>query len=275
MSRTTSAPANRPFRTPRLPASLVALLAAALLAGAAACDRTEADGASGSSDVPRAASAEGASAPAGGGAADPSRRRAGADVSGLGHDAGSVRAPIRVVEFSDFGCGYCRRFHVETYPTLHEEYVETGLVRWKYVPFTLGRFPNGEEAATAGECAIEQDRFPELRDRLFHDQRAWAGSDEPVDVLVRLAAAEGLDEERFRACLEEGDEAADRVRENGAAARAIGIRGTPTFFVDGHPLQGAQPVHVFRQILDRMLELRTSGAGGGPGLDGPGAGGPS
>lgn len=182
------------------------------------------------------------------------------DVAGLGHDSGDPGAPIRVVEFSDFGCGYCRRFHVETYPTLHEEYVETGLVRWKYVPFVLGRFPHGEVAATAGECAIEQGRFAPLRDRLFHDQRAWSRTNEPREVLIRLAAEEGLDGARFRTCIEE-NRPEERVRENVRAGRTLGVRGTPTFFIDGHPLQGAQPARVFRQIFDRLLDARREGAG--------------
>jgi hypothetical protein len=56
-------------------------------------------------------------------------------------------APVVVVEFSDFGCPYCARFALESLPVIEEEYIRTGQVRWQYVPFTMGIFPNGEEAA--------------------------------------------------------------------------------------------------------------------------------
>lgn len=185
----------------------------------------------------------------------PERARAEAqrfDLAEMGYTAGAADAPIRVIEFSDFGCGYCRRFHVETYPTLHEEYVETGKVRWKYVPFVLGSFPNASEAAHAGECAIAQDRFPPLRRRLFRDQGEWRQADRPEETFVRFAREEGLDADRFRSCLEE-ERRADRVRRNVELGRRVGVRGTPTFIVQGYPLQGAQPVHVFRQIFERLL----------------------
>lgn len=174
------------------------------------------------------------------------------DLSGMGYTVGAADAPIRVVEFSDFGCGYCRRFHLETYPTLHEEYVESGKVRWKYIPFVLGSFPNASEAAHAGECAIEQGKFPSLRRRLFEDQGEWRAANRPDEVFVRFARDEGLDADRFRTCLEE-DRRADRVRQNVELGRRIGVRGTPTFIVQGYPLQGAQPVPVFRQIFEQLL----------------------
>lgn len=185
---------------------------------------------------------------------------AGVDVSGMGYTVGSPDAPIRVVEFSDFGCGYCRKFHLETYPTLHEEYVETGKVRWTYIPFVLGIFPNGVEAARAGECAIDQGRFPPIRDRFFEDQDAWQETDDPLGVFVRLAREEGLDAERFRSCLEER-QPEERVRRNIQLGQRVGVRGTPTFLVEGHPLQGALPVDVFRQVFERVL--RDPAVGGG------------
>lgn len=175
------------------------------------------------------------------------------DVSDLGYTTGSPDAPIQVIEFSDFGCGYCRKFHLETYPTLHEEYVETGKVAWKYIPFVLGQFPNGVEAALAGECAIAQGGFPAFRDRLFEDQGPWREAGEPLDVFVRLAREEGLDADRLRTCYEEGHPE-ERVRQNIRVGRQVGVRGTPTFLVAGHPLQGALPLEVFREIFDGILE---------------------
>ena len=98
-------------------------------------------------------------------------------ITEIGFNSGSPDAPIKVLEFSDFGCGYCRRFHAETFPALVEQYIETGKVEWKYVTFVSGMFPNGTAAALAAECAGEQERFPPMRELLY--ERSPIG--EPVE----------------------------------------------------------------------------------------------
>lgn len=184
----------------------------------------------------------------------PAGRSAGIDVSEMGYTTGSASAAIRVIEFSDFGCHFCRKFHLETYPALHDQYVATGKVLWKYIPYVLGIFPHSVEAARAGECAISEDesRFPALRDRFFQDQKEWKEAEDPTETFTRLAEESGLDADEFRACLEE-KRPEERVRRNIAVGRRIGVRGTPTFVVGGFPLSGAQPLEVFQQIFDQML----------------------
>lgn len=182
------------------------------------------------------------------------------NVTGRGHNAGSPDAPIRVVEFSDFACPHCREFHLRSYPTVHQEFVETGTVLWKYVPYVLGVFPNSVEAARAGECAIEQEAFPPLRDRLFQEQTSWVEADEPRELFVGYARDEGLDVERFTSCLEEGRRD-DEVQQNIELGRQVGIRGTPTFMVDGNVIQGNRPPEVFREVFDRILGEAGDGSG--------------
>jgi len=178
----------------------------------------------------------------------------------MGYTTGSASAAIRVIEFSDFGCGYCRRFHVDVYPTLREEYVEAGHVEWKYIPFVLGIFPNGQEAAIAGECVIRHgpESFPAFRDRMFEDQSAWRDQDDPTDVFLEVAAAEGVDPEPLRRCIQE-EAVMEQVRENNAVGREVGIRGTPSFLINGFPLHGAQPLEIFRTIFDDMLSRAPGG----------------
>lgn len=64
------------------------------------------------------------------------------DLTGIGYDRGSVTAPVVIIDFSDFGCPYCGQFSLETYPALEREYVTTGKVLFKYVPFLVGMFPH-------------------------------------------------------------------------------------------------------------------------------------
>jgi len=173
-------------------------------------------------------------------------------IAEMGYNLGSGEAPLKVVEISDFGCGYCKRFQEETFPSLLEIYVEAGFVEWKYIPFVLGMFPNGLQAATAGECAGEQDRFFPMQARLFQDQTGWRNSDDPHAFFSSIAAEEGLDVERFDSCME-GGWRDNHVRENIRLGQQAGARGTPLFLIDGRPLLGAVPLEDFRQLLDVAL----------------------
>lgn len=177
---------------------------------------------------------------------------------GVGHSVGAPSAPVTILEFSDFGCGYCRVFQEQTRPILVDEYVETGLVRWTYVPFVLGIFPNGDAAAVAGECAGEQGDFESMRLRLYRDQAGWRESTDPGAFFSRIAREEGLDADRFSGCLD-GRDAQNRVRDNTRLGQMAGVRGTPAFFINGFPVSGAMPLEAFRDLLD--LEISSLEAG--------------
>ncbi len=198
-------------------------------------------------------------APSGGqGLAAPSRP---VPLEDLGYTMGDPAAPVQLVEFSDFGCGYCRKFHEEIWPTLEEEYVETGKVYWKYVPMILGIFPNAEEAAQAGECAAEQGRFREMQDRLFRDQSVWKNSNQAEADLTAMAEELGLDMPRWSQCVESGMRD-DRIASGTRISQQAGVRGTPTFFVIGYaPLPGALPLELFREVLDTAHAAAMRGEG--------------
>ena len=167
---------------------------------------------------------------------------------------GEATAPLRVLEFSDFGCGYCRQFHMEVFPALEREYIATGKVQWKYVPMILGAFgPIAELAAQAGECALEQDAFPPMRDRLFIEQPQWKRASDPLAVFEGYARNLELDVPRWTRCVRE-DWRRDRIASGTAHALRSGVRGTPTFFIVGHgTIPGSLPLDLFRQVLDGAL----------------------
>jgi len=177
---------------------------------------------------------------------------------GPGFDRGAARAPVTVLEFSDFGCPYCARFAAETYPALAAEFVATGRVRWKYVPFALGIFANGDEAARAGECAADQGKpaFGRMHDHLFADQEEWKAAPDAAPVFRALAAAARLDTARFAACYA-SDEPSRRVHASDALADQMAVRATPTFFVNGRRVEGALSVDEFRTVLlDALRQSR-------------------
>lgn len=167
----------------------------------------------------------------------------------IGYDFGLEEAPVKVVEFSDYGCGYCRRFHAETFPTLMEEFVNTGVVQWKYVTYVSGMFPNSFPAAFAAECAGEQGLFSEVSRALYDRQSDWKRLDDPSPVFASLAVEAGVDMEEFRACVVE-ERPRSRIRSGVISGARLGVRGTPSFLVAGRPLVGAQPVSVWRDIIE-------------------------
>lgn len=176
-------------------------------------------------------------------------------TAGTGYTRGAENAKVQVIEFSDFGCPFCGSFARETYPALHREFVASGKVRWTYVPFVMGMFPNGSEAAMAAECAAEQGAksFWAMHDALYEDQRAWKQARQPDPLFEKLAARIGLDAGRYASCYSERRGAARIAASNQAADRA-GVRATPTFFVNGQRVEGALPLQHFRDLLQRAAQ---------------------
>lgn len=191
-------------------------------------------------------------------------------VSNLGFNRGDTTAVLKVVELSDFGCGYCRQFHAETFPMIRNEFIGEGKVEWKFVPYVTGMFDNSLAVTEAGECVLRQDpvAYEILAARLWSFQQDWKGSDEP-DVVVRQWVTEisGVDMAEFDQCMTD-DVTIPRIAQATTLARQIGVRGTPTFVpINWPPIQGALPTEVFRELLDAMhgqeLERQAGGAAAG------------
>jgi len=183
------------------------------------------------------------------------------DLDTLGYTEGDLAgAPIRVVEFSDFGCVFCARFHMNDYATLHEEFVLGGEVAWKYMPITIGNFPNGRLAALTAECVGEQGLFPAIRDLLFMQRSEWLELDEASapSTFRGYGEAVGADMARWDACMA-GTEASARIDVSNQVAQELGVQGTPTFIVNGFPVQGAPALENFQEALRGLAaELRAA-----------------
>jgi protein-disulfide isomerase len=171
------------------------------------------------------------------------------DLNRLGHVVGSASAPVEVIEFLDFGCTQCARFTELTFGLVHDEFIRTGQVRWRSVPFVGGGFRHSAFAAEAAECAAEQDKYFVMHDSLLSRQREWGGLGKPGPALLTIAQSAGVDTARFSACVR-SERTRDRVREHKAAALALRVYGTPTFFLQRETrLLGAIPTAQFRDIL--------------------------
>jgi protein-disulfide isomerase len=169
----------------------------------------------------------------------------GVDVS---HDPvlGPADAPVTIVEFSDFECPFCSRFARETAPVLRRQYGDR--IRWIFVNYPLQSIhPNAYEAALAAECATEQERFWPYYDALFSGRYELSS-----DGYAAAAKEVGVDEERFDACYSNADHAEEvalDIKEGGK----FYILGTPTFYLNGRRMEGAQRPEAFAAVIDSIL----------------------
>lgn len=161
---------------------------------------------------------------------------------------GDPAAPVTVVEFTDFGCAFCRRYHQFTFSALVTEFVETGKVFYvvKHLPVTS---PQGERAALAAICAGEQGRYWEMHNALFANGEAWQGDAASAQRRIDAIAAElGLDAAALRVCAERAETKAV-IAHHVSEAHALRVFGTPVFFINNRLLAGAQPIEVWREVL--------------------------
>lgn len=164
------------------------------------------------------------------------------------HFKGDPDAPVTIIEFSDFQCGYCGSFARDAGVEIEQEYIDQGLVRFGYWHFPfLG--PGSLLAAEASECAADQDAFWAFHDGLFSGRV----NNFSTENLTSLADELNLDPTEFTACLESGKHSS-RVQAQHSLAQQIGVQSTPTFLINGTPVIGAQPFAAFQQVIEANRE---------------------
>jgi protein-disulfide isomerase len=174
---------------------------------------------------------------------------------------GDPQAPVTIVEFTDYQCPYCARHSLDTMPNIVREMVDSGQVYYILKDLPLDQLhPDARSAAVAVRCAGEQEKYWEMHDIIFENQGEWAGQGAAAaDLYVEYATEINLDEETFENCLASGrfDQA---VEDNASEARALGVGGTPYFFVNGYPLNGARPFEHFQIAVGLAEEGRLAEA---------------
>lgn len=157
---------------------------------------------------------------------------------------GPEDATVTIIEFGDFRCSFCKRFQDETIAPLLERY--EGRVRfvWRDYPI-LGQ--GSFEASVAGECADDQGQFWAFHDLLFADQANFTR-----DGFIAKASQLNMDVEQFTTCYD-NQEHREEILADYQAGEALGVTGTPTFFINGRPLIGAQPLDAFVNVVEAEL----------------------
>lgn len=163
---------------------------------------------------------------------------------------GAADAKVTIVEFSDFECPYCKQV-TATIAKLMDKY--SGKIRLAYRDYPLENIhPLARRAAEAAQCARDGGKFWEYHDLLFAQSPELAPDD-----LKRYAAKVGLDTAKFDVCLASGAKSA-AVQKDIDEGTALGIAGTPVFFINGRTLRGAQPIEAFTRIIDDELARTAS-----------------
>ncbi len=158
---------------------------------------------------------------------------------------GPEDAPVTIVEFSDFQCPFCNRV-TPTLAKIRDTYGDQVRIVFKHMPLSI--HPQAPQAHAASEAAHRQGRFWEMHDRIFQNQR-----DLSIATLESHARAIGLDMERY------GKDVADaalkkKIDEDMSQASKLGVTGTPSFFINGRYLSGAQPFENFKRLIDEAIE---------------------
>jgi protein-disulfide isomerase len=174
---------------------------------------------------------------------------------------GNPDAPITIIEFSDFQCPFCARFHTQTLPSILEEYIEQGKVKLVFRDFPIQSIhPNALPASVAAECANDQSKFREMHDMLFEKQNEW-NKLETTDALAlfsQYASSMEIDQETFDSCLVSGKHIPE-IKKDLEDGQGYGVSGTPGFFVGNDKigfveLKGAQPFESFKKVIDAQLD---------------------
>lgn len=171
------------------------------------------------------------------------------------YSQGAEDAPLTLVEFGDFQCPFCKKFHATAFVDLKKNYIDTGKVRFISRDLPLEFHPFARKAAEAARCAGDQGKYWELRDALYTKQEA--PSDE---VITKAVESLSLEVKGFHSCLDSHKYKVD-VQKDASEAAALQISGTPTFVLaksakdklDGIRIVGAQPFAAFQSIIDALL----------------------
>ncbi|MCG2686176.1 DsbA family protein, partial [Candidatus Parcubacteria bacterium] len=145
---------------------------------------------------------------------------------------------------------FCKRYIDETYGRILETYGDQ--IRYVFRDYPLGFHAHAQETSEAAQCAFGQGSFWEYHDLLFENREEWAEETEITSILEGYAADLGLDVVEFSDCLASG-EYTEEVEQDFADGQAAGVQGTPSFFINGRLLVGAQPFEAFQRIIDEEL----------------------
>ncbi len=172
---------------------------------------------------------------------------------------GDKDAPVTIIEFSDYQCPFCKRFHDDAFTSIQENYIDKGLVRFVHRDFPLSFHPGAYPAAVAVECAHSQGNSLawKLHDAIFASQELLSSGDVDENLQKLAHDISGLNNETFDRCYNNEDPA-DEIADDVDDASESGITGTPGFWIIGangqaEKISGAMPYESFETSIEKLL----------------------
>ena len=175
-------------------------------------------------------------------------------VPNQGHVMGSDSALVEVVEFADFECPACGQFASLTKPDVVTRFVNTGIIRFRFVDFPLQMHPNARAAHLAGWCAGEQNKFWEMHDAIFSVQDRWSGyaTRRPNRVFSDLAKQVGVNMDQYESCVS-SNKYAGQIQANVDEGIKRQVGGTPTFFIGRMRVSDPLSFDEFKRYVDQAV----------------------
>ena len=168
---------------------------------------------------------------------------------------GKSNAKVKIIEFSDFQCPFCKSLFDDSLAQIKKDYVDSGKASFAYRHYPLTTIhANAQKAAEASECANEQNKFWEYHDELFINQAEWESleSTQAQAKFVEYAGTLGLDTANFDECLTSA-KFEDAVNKDTADGTKAGVSGTPATFINGIIVEGAVPYANFKAEIEKAL----------------------
>ncbi len=171
---------------------------------------------------------------------------------------GKADAPVTIYEYASATCPHCADFHINEWPAIKKEYVDTGKVRFVFREFPLDQVALAAFMLTRCVAKDDNDKYHAVLGMIMKTQREWARN--PRDGLMKIMRMAGMDDKQFDACLK--DEKLAKAIMNGArnASRDFKVASTPTFFINGRKVTGRRTIEEFRKIIDEELKRASAKA---------------
>ncbi len=164
---------------------------------------------------------------------------------------GSKNAPVTMIEYASMTCPVCRKFHIDTFPAFKKKYIDTGKVRYIIREFPIGHASG--VATLALRCTANNRDYFKLYDAYLSKQRLWVSLKIRYDEIYAVAKkATGMSRARFNECISNKKLAAD-LKTIKQAGRELGVIGTPSFFINAHPMRGAKTLAEMDKVIQPML----------------------
>ena len=180
-----------------------------------------------------------------------------ADTAGFhGYILGSDTAPVTIVEYADFQCPQCENFDAVQWPSVYEQLIATGKLRWVYRDWPIdGLHSHTRLASHAAACADEQGKFWQMKQKLYNYQASWAFGTWQMGKFREYAKGAGVNVDQWEGCMESA-KYAGRIQASSEEGARLGVNSTPSFLIGGRIYAGVQGSDALRQFVDSIIAAR-------------------